>query len=117
MIASTSASTQSPDSLSSFEACTNALKVVETLNSHLAPALALAGLTASRVALTSYADPKAYNYRYMFEKISDRSEVLDRLIDKCARLIQEEYGIEELGDPSRVSQVRALTFFLTARAT
>ncbi|KAF8477895.1 DNA polymerase alpha/epsilon subunit B-domain-containing protein [Gautieria morchelliformis] len=43
-------------------------------------------------------------YRYMFEKISTRSEVLDDRIDEFSELIREEYGIEELGDPSSVTE-------------
>ncbi|KAA1479301.1 hypothetical protein DENSPDRAFT_742170, partial [Dentipellis sp. KUC8613] len=39
-------------------------------------------------------------YRYMYEKISERSEVLDDRIDELGELVQEYYGIPELGDPS-----------------
>ena len=35
----------------------------------------------------------------MFEKISQRSEALDDLIDDFAETIKDSYGISELGDP------------------
>ncbi|KAL0952801.1 hypothetical protein HGRIS_007026 [Hohenbuehelia grisea] len=38
-------------------------------------------------------------YKYMFEKITERSEALDDRIDEFARLVQDYYGIQELGDP------------------
>ncbi|KAF8630838.1 hypothetical protein AX17_005197 [Amanita inopinata Kibby_2008] len=38
--------------------------------------------------------------RYMYEKLSGRSEVLDDRIDEVAELIREHYGIVDLGDPS-----------------
>lgn len=58
----------------------------------------------------------------MFEKISTRSEgtlaqhllhlinefflpVLDDRIDRFSELIREKYGIDELGDPSSVTEV------------
>ncbi|KAJ3517623.1 hypothetical protein NMY22_g13921 [Coprinellus aureogranulatus] len=39
-------------------------------------------------------------YRYMYEKISERSEVLDETIDDFAELIKDYFDIEELADPS-----------------
>lgn len=44
--------------------------------------------------------------RYMYEKISERSEVLDQLIDDFAELIRSHYDIKELGDPSITTEVR-----------
>ncbi|TFK20610.1 alpha DNA polymerase [Coprinopsis marcescibilis] len=43
---------------------------------------------------------KRRGYRYMYEKISERSQVLDQVIDDFAELIKEHYEIEELADPS-----------------
>ena len=43
--------------------------------------------------------------RYMYEKISERSEVLDQLIDDFAELIKDHYDISDLADPSAVSDV------------
>ena len=40
----------------------------------------------------------------MFEKISQRSEALDDLIDDFAESIKDAYGITELGDPHFVSE-------------
>lgn len=42
-------------------------------------------------------------YRYMFEKISVRSEALDDRIDELAQLIRETYSIEEFEDPSLIT--------------
>ncbi|KAF9013340.1 DNA polymerase alpha/epsilon subunit B-domain-containing protein [Cyathus striatus] len=39
-------------------------------------------------------------YRYMYEKISERSEALDQVIDDLGDLIRGHYDISELGDPS-----------------
>ncbi|EPQ54753.1 DNA polymerase alpha, subunit B [Gloeophyllum trabeum ATCC 11539] len=47
-------------------------------------------------------DPAAVKkraYRYMYEKISERSEVLDDRIDDFAELIRTYYSISEFGDP------------------
>ncbi|KAF8890039.1 alpha DNA polymerase [Gymnopilus junonius] len=39
-------------------------------------------------------------YRYMFEKISERSENLDQIIDDFAELIRAHYDVSDFGDPS-----------------
>ncbi|WWD17758.1 hypothetical protein CI109_102199 [Kwoniella shandongensis] len=78
--------------------------LIETLNPHLPPATPLSLSSKQRIALSSTADPKNWNYRYMFEKISQRSEALDDLIDDYAESIKDAYGISELGDPHFVSE-------------
>lgn len=40
------------------------------------------------------------NYRYMYEKISERSVALDDRIDDMAELVQSVYDITEFGDPA-----------------
>ncbi|KAF8476554.1 DNA polymerase alpha subunit B [Russula ochroleuca] len=40
------------------------------------------------------------NYKYMHEKISERSGALDDRIDELADLVRQHYGLAELGDPS-----------------
>ncbi|KAF8500906.1 DNA polymerase alpha subunit B [Russula emetica] len=40
------------------------------------------------------------NYKYMYEKISERSGALDDRIDELADLVRQHYGLAELGDPS-----------------
>ncbi|KAI0260193.1 DNA polymerase alpha subunit B [Gloeopeniophorella convolvens] len=40
------------------------------------------------------------DYKYMYEKISERSEALDERIDEFAGLIRKHYGLTDLGDPS-----------------
>ncbi|KAJ3977823.1 DNA polymerase alpha/epsilon subunit B-domain-containing protein [Lentinula raphanica] len=42
-------------------------------------------------------------YRYMFEKTSERGQVLDTRIEEMAELIQQHYGIQELSDPAKLT--------------
>ncbi|KAF9077663.1 DNA polymerase alpha/epsilon subunit B-domain-containing protein [Rhodocollybia butyracea] len=42
---------------------------------------------------------KKRSYRYMFENPGERGQVLDSQIEEIAELVQQHYGIEELGDP------------------
>lgn len=45
----------------------------EPLNSHL-PLAFPSSATTSRIMLSSTADPTSYNYRYMYERMMERSE-------------------------------------------
>ncbi|EJD04429.1 DNA polymerase alpha, subunit B [Fomitiporia mediterranea MF3/22] len=47
--------------------------------------------------------------RYMHEKTSERSEILDDRIDEFAELIREHYNIDDLGDPSSTSEDNIVT--------
>ncbi|KAF9219255.1 DNA polymerase alpha subunit B [Gyrodon lividus] len=47
---------------------------------------------------------KSRAYRYMYEKVSDRSEVLDDRIDEFADLIQRHYRIDEFADPDAATE-------------
>ncbi|RPD62451.1 DNA polymerase alpha, subunit B [Lentinus tigrinus ALCF2SS1-7] len=62
----------------------------------------------SRVAFVGpSADEEAQKkraYRYMYEKVSERSEVLDDRIDHFGELVKAYYGLEDLGDPSAVTE-------------
>ncbi|EIW72508.1 hypothetical protein TREMEDRAFT_66921 [Tremella mesenterica DSM 1558] len=79
--------------------------LVETLNPHLSSALGYPlGTTKYRVGLSTSEDVKDWGYRYMFEKISQRSEALDDMIDDFADIIKDSYGITELGDPHFASE-------------
>ncbi|CBQ72935.1 related to DNA polymerase alpha 70 kDa subunit [Sporisorium reilianum SRZ2] len=91
--------------------------ILESLNEHLpltgsgsqlAPSHPAPGKkTTARVSLAMATDPKAWNYRYMFEKKGERSQVLDDRIDACASALRAAYAIDdadELGDPSLPSQ-------------
>ncbi|KAL5518536.1 POL12 [Sanghuangporus vaninii] len=49
-------------------------------------------------------DRRTRKYRYMYEKISERSEILDERIDEFGELIREHYNIDDLGDPSATSE-------------
>lgn len=88
---------------SNFESRSDALKVVESLNTHLGPAPPVNSIR-SRVQLASNVNPASFRYRYMFEKLMDRADALDRRIDEAAELMRQHYQIEELGDPSLDSQ-------------
>lgn len=91
--------------------------ILESLNEHipltgsgsqLAPPVPLGSKKpSSRVSLAMATDPKAWNYRYMFEKKRERSQVLDDRIDDYAALLRTAYAIDdadEFGDPSLPSQ-------------
>ena len=57
-----------------FEDRPNPREIVETLNGDLPSLVGYASTSStSRVALSSNVDPRKYNYRYMFEKISERA--------------------------------------------
>ncbi|KZT11993.1 DNA polymerase alpha, subunit B [Laetiporus sulphureus 93-53] len=43
-------------------------------------------------------------YRYMYEKVYERSTALDRRIDEFGELVMEHYHIEELGDPTAATE-------------
>ncbi|THH11357.1 hypothetical protein EW145_g701 [Phellinidium pouzarii] len=49
-------------------------------------------------------DKKVRRYRFMYEKVSERSEILDERIDEFGELIREHYNIDELGDPASTSE-------------
>ena len=69
----------------------------------------------------------------MYERQSERSEgsyalfhlgelltilcppsVIDDLIDEFADIVKRQYGLDELQDPSRVSEVRKMSLFLSS---
>lgn len=88
-----------------FATRNNKGKVEESLNSNLAyMPNTEEGYEYSRCTLSAAMDPKAYNYRYMFEKISTKSEVLDDLIEEFAQVIKQHYNIEQLDNPGEASQ-------------
>lgn len=67
----------SPSSSSTirFEDRKNAGELVETLNGQLSTIIGSAtDSNTSRIALASNADPRAYSYRYMFEKLTERAD-------------------------------------------
>ncbi|KAI0689714.1 DNA polymerase alpha/epsilon subunit B-domain-containing protein [Cytidiella melzeri] len=69
----------------------------------------------SKVRITRGKEPIPRTYRYMYEKISDRSEALDDRIDEFAELVQKHYQIPDLGDPGasteeEVTVVGRITF-------
>lgn len=95
----------SPQPSQSFTKQANSNTVVETLNIHLPqlPPSHTRLASKPRVELSSTITAADYNYRYMFEKLSERSEALDDSIDEYADAIKDAYGISELGDPHFVS--------------
>jgi len=42
----------------------------------------------------------------MYEKVSERSEVLDDRIEEMAQLVKDHYDIPDFGDPSATTEVR-----------
>ncbi|WVO24491.1 uncharacterized protein IAS62_005859 [Cryptococcus decagattii] len=95
----------SPQLGQSFTKQANSNTVVETLNIHLPqlPPSHTRLASKPRVELSSTITAADYNYRYMFEKLSERSEALDDAIDEYADAIKDAYGLLELGDPHFVS--------------
>jgi DNA polymerase alpha subunit B len=94
-----------------FHARPAKLALQETLNKSLSlPTARQKSSEHSRITLASTMDPKAYTYRYMYERMMERSEMLDSTIDEAAEILKNHYGIDELGDPSIQSQVRSLHF-------
>lgn len=84
-----------------FENRTNALERVESLNDHLAQASTSdhsGPAPKSRVTLAATTNPKTYNYRYMFERLADRSNVLDEQIGEAAALFRQHYFSSESND-------------------
>ncbi|KAG9217712.1 hypothetical protein CCMSSC00406_0003599 [Pleurotus cornucopiae] len=59
----------------------------------------LAHAGPSKVAFQGPPRTDKRSYRYMYEKIYERSEVLDTRIDEFAELVREHYHIDEVGDP------------------
>lgn len=80
------------------------LQLLETLNPHLSAGDGVPGGSRARIAVTATADPKDWDYRYMFEKISVRSEALDEQIDEFAEVIKDAYALSDLGDPHLPSE-------------
>ncbi|OAV93427.1 hypothetical protein PTTG_01590 [Puccinia triticina 1-1 BBBD Race 1] len=84
-------------------------KTIESLNQHLPAASSPSEPSKPRPLPLHFdpyksKDPGKFNYRYMYEKLSDRSDVLDRLLEEAAMILAEWYEIEEWADPSVVSQ-------------
>ncbi|KNZ81283.1 DNA polymerase alpha subunit B [Termitomyces sp. J132] len=53
---------------------------------------------------------KYRSYRYMYEKILERSEALDDRIEEFSELIKEHYNVAELGDPTSGTDVCATIY-------
>ncbi|KAK0552437.1 DNA-directed DNA polymerase alpha subunit pol12 [Tilletia horrida] len=79
-------------------------QLLETLNPQIELKKSRLG-QSGRVKLAVSVDPRLWDYRYMFEKPSDKGEALDDRIDALAQLIIDHYGLEEdLGDPAQQTQ-------------
>lgn len=97
-------------SQSNFVSRKNPGLITNTLNGHLEIA-PNNSVFDTRVGLLSAVSLKKYKYRYMFEKLSERSAVLDERIDYFANRVKEFYkgSFEiEIGDPGMMNQVRNL---------
>ena len=84
-------------------------KTIESLNQHLPAASAPTEPSKPRPLPLHFdpyksKNPGKSNCRYIYEKLSDRSDVLDRLLEEAAMILAEWYEIKEWADPSVVSQ-------------
>ncbi|TDL17712.1 DNA polymerase alpha, subunit B [Rickenella mellea] len=60
---------------------------------------------------------KKRRYRYMYEKISERSEVLDEQIDEFGEIVRKYYNFEDLGDPSSTTEEEIIVVGRICNAT
>ncbi|KAJ3754976.1 DNA polymerase alpha/epsilon subunit B-domain-containing protein [Lentinula raphanica] len=67
------------------------------------PTLAGPGQIRFQGPKTDLESRKKRAYRYMFEKTSERGQVLDTRIEEMAELIQQHYGIQELSNPAKLT--------------
>lgn len=81
------------------------------INEHLPSSLDLRDERAKRPRsvplkfdLTRFKNPEKFQFRYMFEKLSDRSDVLDRQLEQAGSLLADWYEVEEWCDPTLISQ-------------
>ncbi|KAJ2960153.1 hypothetical protein NQZ79_g4508 [Umbelopsis isabellina] len=80
-------------------------KVEESLNGHLAKMPRLSDDFGNQPRCEiSLAQGQTDRYRYMFEKISERAEILDDLIEHFADVIKKHHSIEEFANPTRANQ-------------
>lgn len=81
-------------------------QIIETLNPHIPPFSSSDSTNQSRVSLAIGTNPKAWNYRYMFERPGMKGNALDDGIEKMTQTILSTYGIkdEDLVDPASSSQ-------------
>ncbi|EIM19600.1 DNA polymerase alpha, subunit B [Wallemia mellicola CBS 633.66] len=97
-------------SQSNFVSRKNPGLITNTLNGHLEIA-PNNSVFDTRVGLLSAVSLKKYKYRYMFEKLSERSAVLDERIDYFANRVKEFYkgSFEiEIGDPGMMNQSQTI---------
>ncbi|KAL7424793.1 DNA-directed DNA polymerase alpha subunit pol12 [Cryptotrichosporon argae] len=86
-----------------FSARENPHALLETLNGHVGASSGVPPGSRSRIAVSTPFDTSAYNYRYMFEKLSTRADAFDEAIDEFADMIREAYDVAEFGDPHFVT--------------
>ncbi|KAI8093585.1 DNA polymerase alpha/epsilon subunit B-domain-containing protein [Halteromyces radiatus] len=79
---------------------------MNTIESQYNPQLSVRDKNVSVAKATIQSvQPPIQKYRYMFEKIRNRAEVLDDRIDYIAGVINEAFGLEDgFGNPSRMTQ-------------
>ncbi|KAH9472656.1 hypothetical protein Pst134EA_003261 [Puccinia striiformis f. sp. tritici] len=92
-------------------------KTVESLNLHL-PCSSLSIHEQSKPRklplkfdFTKYKNPEKFQFRYMYEKLSGRSEILDKQLEESGMILSEWYELnEDFSDPSQISQEDIWTF-------
>ncbi|CAO3692560.1 unnamed protein product [Umbelopsis ramanniana] len=84
-------------------------KVEESLNGHLSRKTATGDefRDQSRCEI-SLAQEQTERYRYMFEKISERAEIIDDRIEYFADVVMEHHNVEEFANPTRANQSKIM---------
>jgi DNA polymerase alpha subunit B len=49
-------------------------------------------------------NPEQFNYRYMYEKLSDCSDILDQHLEDAGSILEDWYAIKDWANPSVISQ-------------
>ncbi|CAO3672856.1 unnamed protein product [Umbelopsis vinacea] len=80
-------------------------KIEESLNGHLEKKIGLSHEFGNEPrSEISLAQEQTEKYRYMFEKISDRAEIIDDRIEYFAEVVMQHHKIEEFVNPTKANQ-------------
>ncbi|PVG03084.1 DNA polymerase alpha, subunit B [Serendipita vermifera] len=63
----------------------------------------LDSIKTGNLGITIHDNIKDRSYRYMYERLVERSTVLDDRIDEFAEMVRVHYQLEEIGDPASTS--------------
>ncbi|OZJ03831.1 hypothetical protein BZG36_03826 [Bifiguratus adelaidae] len=93
----------SPSSSSPSASRSNSSKAKLTLNSHISLRSPLSSANEAQVRLELAQQPTG-RFKYMFEKLTEKSEGLDDRIEYFADIISRFHEVEQLSNPSHPSQ-------------